>query len=75
MIIAIYLKTESGDGYHFQKEVNTETEMLGELILAMDTELAHVYHYEVSTIGGSASKMQDLLQDHIDLLQELSEDE
>lgn len=75
MIIAIYLKTESGDGYHFLKEVNTETEMLGEIILAMDTELAHVYDYEISTIGGSVDKMQNLLQEHINLLQEMLEDE
>lgn len=74
MIIAIYLKTESGDGYHFLKEVNTETEMLAEIVLSMDMELAHVYDYEISTIGGSVDRMQDMLQDHIELLQEMLED-
>lgn len=74
MIIAIYLKTESGDGYHFLKEVNTEAEMLARIVLAMDTELAHVYDYEISTIGGSVDRMQGMLQDHIELLQEMLDD-
>ena len=75
MIVAIYLKTESGDAYHFLKEVNTETEMLAELILGMDTELAYVSEWSIDTIGGSDEKMQYLLQDHIELLQEMLEDE
>lgn len=75
MIIAVYLKTESGDGYHFLKEVNTETEMLAEIVMGMDMELAQVYDYEISTIGGNVDRMQDALQAHIDLLREMLEDE
>lgn len=71
MIIAIYLKTESGDAYHFLREVETETEMLAEIAIPMDMELAFVYDYEVRTIGGNADKMKRILQDHINLLQEM----
>ena len=74
MIIAIYLKTESGDGYHFQKEVNTETEMLAEIVLSMDIELAYVHDYKIIAIGGDEDYMRKILSDQIILLQETLED-
>lgn len=74
MFIAVRLKTGSGDNYHFLKEVNSETEMLAEIILAMDTELAHVSDWSVRAIGGNEEKMSNLIFDHIDLLQEMLED-
>lgn len=68
MIFAIHLKTESGDNYLFLEEVNTETEMLAEIVLAMDDELAHVHEWDIETIGGDNERMRDLLHDHIELM-------
>lgn len=65
MIIAVHLKTESGDSYLFLEEVSNEAEMLEGIELAMDDELACVYDYDIEVIGGSADIMRDCLQERI----------
>lgn len=72
MIFAINLRTESGDGYLFLEEVNTETEMLAEIALAMGDELEYVYGWDIETIGGDKERMRDLLHDHIELMRNYS---
>lgn len=74
MIISVWLKTESGDNYLYLKEVSTETEMLAEIVLSMDTELAFVYDYEIRTIGGCGASMQRILQDQINFMQDLEDE-
>lgn len=74
MIISVWLKTESGDNYLYLKEVNTETEMLAEIVLSMDMELAHVYDYEIRTIGGCVATMREMLQDQINFMQDLEDE-
>lgn len=59
MIIAVHLRTESGDSYLFLEEVSNEAEMLEEI------ELACVYDYDIEVIGGSADIMRDCLQERI----------
>lgn len=74
MIISVWLKTESGDNYLYLKEVNTETEMLAEIVLSMGMELSHVYDYEIRTIGGCGAKMREMLQDQINFMQDLQDE-
>lgn len=71
MIIAIHLKTESGDAYLFHKDVVQETEMLDYIEKHMDTELVHVYDHEVSIVGDGDTKfMSKILQNKIEELRE-----
>lgn len=74
MIFAINLRTESGDSCMLLKEVGTETEMLAEVVLSMDTELAHVYEWEIATIGGDIDEMSCLIDDHIEIMRNENRD-
>lgn len=75
MIIAIHLKTESGDGYMFLEEVSNQMEMLEEIEIAMDGELQHVYDYDIEVIDGSVELMRHCLQNRIEQLQDEEGDE
>ena len=66
MIIAIQLKTESGDSYMFHKEVDSEEDMLDYVHNSMGDELEHVCEHEVSVLGQCASVMSEILQSKIE---------
>ena len=51
MIIAIQLKTESGDSYMFHKEVDSEEDMMDYIQSSMGSELEYVCEHEVSVLG------------------------
>lgn len=51
-IVAVFLKTESGDNYLFlEKDINTAKEMVDKIHDQMDNELGYVYDWEVEIIG------------------------
>lgn len=51
-IVAVFLKTESGDNYLFlEKDIKTPKEMVEKIQDQMDTELAYVYDWEIEIIG------------------------
>lgn len=66
MIIAVQLKTESGDSYMFHKEVEDELEMVEYIHNSLDGELEYVCEHKVSTLGGCSSLMSELLQSKIE---------
>lgn len=65
MIIAVHLKTESGDGYLFLEEVSSEMEMLEGIEQELGDELGYVSDYDIEVIGGSSDIMRDYLQERI----------
>lgn len=71
MIIAISLKTESGDDYLFHHEVDNEQEMLDKIRNSMGSELQHVWTKEVSVLGDlNPSLMADILQEEIESMRD-----
>ena len=51
-IVAVFLKTESGDNYLFlEKDIKTPKEMVEKIQEQMDTEFAYVYDWEIEIIG------------------------
>ena len=66
MIIAIHLKTESGDGYLFLEEVGSEMEMLEGIEQSLGDELGYVCEYDIEVIDGDRSVMRHLLSNAID---------
>lgn len=70
MIIAVHLRTESGDSYLFLEEVTNEAEMLEEIEMVMDEELGCVYHWDIETIGVKTGVMEQLLRKRINQLQD-----
>lgn len=71
MIIAIAMKTESGDDYLYHSEVETEQDMLDKIVKCMGDELRHVYTHEVSVLGcHSPSFMAEILQEKIESMQD-----
>lgn len=69
MIIAVHLRTESGDSYLFLEEVSNEAEMLEEIELDMAEELGCVYDWDIKTIDGDNGIMSRLLSKRIEQLQ------
>lgn len=70
MIIAIHLKTESGDGYLFLEEVSNEAEMLEGIEQALGDELGYVSEYDIEVIDGDFLVMRHLLSNAIDYAQD-----
>jgi len=70
VIIAIHLKTESGDGYLFLEEVSNEAEMLEGIEQALGDELGYVSEYDIEVIDGDPSVMRHLLSNAIDYAQD-----
>lgn len=66
MIIAIQLKTESGDSYMFHKEVDSEEDMMDCIQSSMGSELEYVCEHEVSVLGQCSSVMSEMLQSEIE---------
>lgn len=51
-IVAVFLKTESGDNYLFLEQgVLTPKEMVDKIQQKMGSELAYVYDWEIEIIG------------------------
>lgn len=76
MIIAIALKTESGDDYLFHNEVDNEQEMLDKILKSMGDELRQVWTHEVSVLGDHGPcLMAQMLQEKIEELQERREED
>lgn len=71
-IVAVFLKTESGDNYLFlEKDIETCKQMVDKIHDCMDTELGHVYDCEIEIIGNirtndlsnAISNRRDIIQD------------
>jgi len=61
-IVAVFLKTESGDNYLFlEKDIETCKQMVDKIHDCMDTELGHVYDWEIEIIG-NMDKMKALFK-------------
>lgn len=69
-IVAISLKTESGDSYLFLKDdICVAEEMIDYLREHMDTELAYVSNWEIQIIGNMCETLlNDALSEAIDAL-------
>ena len=74
-IVAVFLKTESGDNYLFlEKDIETTKQMVDIIYQSMETELGCVYDWEIEIIGDldktSLSRhignRRDIIQDDIE---------
>lgn len=74
-IVAVFLKTESGDNYLFlEKDIETTKQMVDIIYLSMDTELGRVYDWEIEIIGtmrtndmcNAISNRRDIIQDDME---------
>lgn len=70
-IVAVMLKTESGDHYlYLEKDVKDSKDMVSRIMENMDTEFARVYDWDIQIIGTlQESKLSNLIGDRRDKLQ------
>lgn len=70
-IVAVMLKTESGDHYlYLEKDVKDSKDMVSRVMEYMGTEFARVYDWEIEIIGNlQESKLSNLIGNQRDKLQ------
>lgn len=71
-IVAVFLKTESGDNYLFlEKDIETTKQMVDIIQRSMDTELGCVYDWEIEIIGDlSKTSISCNIADRRDIIRE-----